>query len=71
MWDLRSAVLRLLLWLGFKYIMADVRSVEFAVKAVFHQQIYSCKLLFPFWTIKGRTLCFPTKESAVRVVLSV
>ena len=51
--------------------MADVRSVEFAVKAVFHQQIYSCKLLFPFWTIKGRTLCFPTKESAVRVVLSV
>ena len=50
--------------------MEDVWLGEFAVKAVFHKQIYRDELMFfSLITIKGRTLCYSTKEIAVRVVL--
>ena len=49
--------------------MENVRSVKFVVKAVFHYQICSDELAFFFLrTIKGRTLCFSTNKSSVRVV---
>ena len=40
------------------------------LKVVFHYQIYLYELtLLSLQVIKGRTLCFSTKKSAVRVVL--
>ena len=52
------------------FLRQDARSVEFAVKVVFHCQIYSDELtFFSFRVIKNRILCFLTKKSAVGVVL--
>ena len=43
--------------------MADVRSLEVAVKVVFHLPIYLYELtLFSLRTTKGRTFCFPIKK---------
>ena len=45
-------------------------SLTSLVKAVFHQQIYLDKLMFfSLWKMKGRTPCFSTKKSEVRIVL--
>ena len=49
--------------------MEDVRSVEFAVKAVFTDKLFGRIEVFSLQTIKGRALCFSTKKSTVRVVL--
>ena len=50
--------------------MEDVQSEDFPVRVVFHLQISSDKLMFlSLWTLKGKTPCFSTKKSAVRVVL--
>ena len=57
--------------------MEDNHSVEFAVKAVFHKEVYLDKFrvffffFFFFFIKKGRTLFFFQQKSAVRVVLSV
>ena len=58
--------------MNFISIMEEVWSEEFAVKAVFHQQIYSNELTFSsLRTIKGRTVCFSTTKSALSSSLGV
>ena len=50
--------------------MEDNQSAEFAVKAVFHKEVYLDKFtvfFFFFWKLKGRTLFFFQQKSAVRV----
>ena len=50
--------------------MADVQSLKFVIKAVFHCQIYLDELTFiSLQIIKGQALSFSTKKSAVGVVL--
>ena len=52
--------------------MEDVWSVEFAIKAVFFEQIYLDELTcFSLPTIKGKTPCFSTKKNTVRVIFYV
>ena len=50
--------------------MEEVRSLELAIKAVFHLVVYSDKFtVFSLQTIKDRTLCFSTKKEAVGLIL--
>ena len=61
-----------MLVMSFKSIVEDIWSVEFIIKGVFHQQIYSDELTFFFLRrIKGRALCFPTYKSSFSSSLSV
>ena len=43
--------------------MADVQSVEFTINVLGRIDDFSLR------TVKGRTVCFSTKKSAVRIVL--